>query len=88
MPAQRAARLNIFGMIDRKNRYEGFITTENITADKVVGFLDTFSLSVRKDTFVVLDIATVHRNPEIRELWLILEKRRLFLFYLSRISHI
>ena len=29
-------RLNIFGMIDRNNRYDGFSTTENITVDKVV----------------------------------------------------
>lgn len=86
IPSQRRARLNIFGMIDRKNRYEGFTTTESITADKVVGFLDTFSLGVRKDTFVVLDNATVHRNHKIRELRPIWEKRGLFLFYLPPYS--
>jgi transposase len=81
IPSQRIARLNIFGMIDRKNHYEGFTTTESITADKVVSFLDTFSLSVRKNTFVVLDNATVHRNHQIQELRSVWEKRGLFLFY-------
>jgi hypothetical protein len=68
IPSQRIARLNIFGMIDRKNHYEGFTSTESITADKVISFLDTFSLHVRKDTFVVLDNASIHRNHKIREL--------------------
>jgi hypothetical protein len=61
VPSQRIARLNIFGMINRKNHYEDFTTTESITADKTVGFLDIFSLSVRKDTFIVLD---KHRTPQ------------------------
>lgn len=73
-------------MIDRKNRYEGFTTTESITADKVVDFLDTFSLHVRKDTFVVLDNTSIHRNHKIRELRPVWEKRGLSLFYLPPYS--
>ncbi|MDP4238107.1 MAG: transposase [Bacteroidota bacterium] len=73
--SQRNARLNIFGMIDRRNQYEGFATTENINADMVVDFLDAFSFRVLKDTFVVLDNATVHRNHKIRELRSVWEKR-------------
>jgi transposase len=73
-------------MINRKNHYEGFTTTENITADKIVSFLDIFSLSVRKKTFIVLDNATVHRNHKIRELRPVWEKRGLFLFYLPPYS--
>jgi transposase len=84
--SQRTARLNIFGMIDRKNRYEGFSSAGSINADKVVNFLDAFSFRVRKDTFVVLDNATVHRNHKIRELRPVWEKRGLFLFYLPPYS--
>jgi transposase len=73
-------------MIDRKNHYEGFTTTESITTEKVVNFLDAFSFRVRKDTFVVLDNATVHRNHKIRELRPVWEKRGLFLFYLPPCS--
>jgi transposase len=86
IPSQRTERLNIFGMIDRKNHYEGFTSTESITADKLVNFLDTFSLRVRKDTFVVLDNATVHRNHKMREMRPVWEKRGLFLFYLPPYS--
>ncbi|MBB3188474.1 transposase [Microbacter margulisiae] len=73
-------------MIDRRNHYQGFTTTESITADKVVDFLDAFSFHVREQTFVVLDNATVHRNHKIRELRPVWEKRELFLFYLPPYS--
>ena len=63
-----SARMNIFGMINRKNNYKGFATTDSITAEKVIEFLDVLSFRVRKNTFVVLDNATVHRNHKVKEL--------------------
>ena len=78
--------MNIFGMINRKNNYKGFATTDSITAEKVIEFLDVLSFQVRKNTFVVLDNATVHRNHKIKELRPIWEKRGLFLFYLPPYS--
>lgn len=86
IPSERGLRLNIFGMIDRNNRYEGFSTTENMTADKVVDFFDRLSLRIRKNTFVVLDNASVHRCKLMRELRPIWEKRGLFLFFLPPYS--
>ena len=68
IPCERGLRLNIFGMIDRRNRYEGFTTTENMTSDKVADFLDRMSLRISKKTFVVLDNASVHRCRLMREL--------------------
>ncbi len=86
IPSEKGLRLNIFGMIDRNNRYEGFSTTENMTADKVADFLDRLSLRLRRNTFVVLDNATVHRCKLMRELRPIWEKRGLFLFFLPPYS--
>lgn len=86
VPSQKSLRLNIFGMIDRDNRYDGFSTTENITASKIVDFLDRLSLRIKKDTFVVLDNARVHRNKLMEELRPIWEKRGLFLFFLPPYS--
>lgn len=86
VPSQRVARLNIFGMIDRDNRYKGFTTFEKMTADKVIGFLDEFSFNLDMDTFVVLDNASVHRNKKIKELRPIWEKRGLFIFFLPPYS--
>lgn len=86
IPSLKADRLNIFGMIDRNNRYDGFCTTESIDADKVIDFLDRLSLKIEKNTFVVLDNASVHRNRKIKELRSFWEQRGLFLFYLPPYS--
>lgn len=86
IPSLKAHRLNIFGMIDRNNRYDGFSTTESIDADKVIDFLDRLSLKVEKGTFVVLDNASVHRNRKIKTLRDLWERRGLFLFYLPPYS--
>ena len=86
IPSGKAQRVNIFGMIDRNNRYHGFTTTESIDAYKVVEYLDAFSLTIKKDTFIVLDNASVHRNKKIKELRMLWEKRGLFLFYLPPYS--
>ena len=74
IPSEKTARLNIFGMITRRNQYKGFTTQESINADKLVDFLDIFSFEVKKKTVVVLDNASV---------W---EDRGLFLFYLPPYS--
>lgn len=86
VPSQRVARPNIFGLIDRDNRYKGFTTFENMTADKVLSFLDDFSFNLEMDTFVILDNASVYINKKIKELRPIWEKRGLFLFFLPPYS--
>lgn len=86
IPSERGLRLNIFGMIDRNNRYEGFSITENMTAEKIADFLDRLSMRIRKNTFVVLDNASVHRCKLMKELRLIWEKRGMFLFFLPPYS--
>ena len=86
VPSERAKRLNIFGMIDRDNRFEGFCTSDSIDAEKIVDFLDRFSFLVGKKTFIVLDNASVHRNAKIRQMRPLWEKRGLFLFYIPPYS--
>ena len=81
IPSEKAARLNIFGMITKRNQYKGFTTQESINADKIVDYLDRFSFNVTKKTVIVLDNASVHRNRKVKELRKIWEKRGLFLFY-------
>ena len=79
IPSERGLRLNIFGMIDRNNRYEGFSTTDSMTADKIAEFLDRPSMRIRRNTFVVLDNASVHRCGLMKELRPIWERRGLFM---------
>ena len=86
IPTERGLQLNIFGMIDRQNRYEGFSTTENMTADRIADFLDRLSIRISKNTFVVLDNASVHRCKLMKELRPIWEKHGLFISFSSAIQ--
>lgn len=86
IPSEKAARLNIFGMITKRNQYKGFTTKESINADKIVDYLDRFSFNVTKKTVIVLDNASVHRNRKVKELRKIWENRGLFLVYLPPYS--
>ena len=86
IPSEKAGRLNIFGMITRRNQYKGFMTRESINADKVIDYLDKLSLQVKKKTFVVLDNASVHRNAKMKEIRGVWESRNLFLFFSSKAS--
>ncbi|WP_353478221.1 transposase [Phocaeicola barnesiae] len=47
IPSAKAARLNTFGMITRRNQYKGFRAQESINADKLVDFLDRFYSAIQ-----------------------------------------
>jgi len=86
IPSDRDARLNIWGMIDYDSHYHGFCSTESMTSERIADFLDRFSLTIRKDTFIVLDNAKVHRSKYMKEMRKIWEKRGLYLFFLPSYS--
>lgn len=87
IPSQKIARLNIFGMTTRDNRYEGFTSRCSITSDMVADFLDRLSFRPRtRNMVVVLDNASIHRSRIIKEMRPVWESRGLFLFYLPPYS--
>ncbi|MDE5880674.1 MAG: IS630 family transposase [Muribaculaceae bacterium] len=86
IPSHRGARLNIRGMIDYDIRYHGFCSTESMTSEHIADFPDRFSLTIRKNTFIVLDNAKVHRSKYMKERRKIWEKRGLYLFFLPPYS--
>lgn len=86
IPSQREKRLNIFGMIDYGSNYHGFSTTDSVTSELVADFLDRFSMTIKKDTFIVLDNAKVHRSKLMKEMRAIWEKRGLYIFFLPPYS--
>ena len=86
IPSQKEKRLNIFGMVSYESDYKGFSTTESITTEKVADFLDRFSMTIGKETFIVLDNARIHRSKHMMEMRRIWEKRGLYLFFLPPYS--
>ena len=87
IPSQKIARLNIFGMTTRDNRYKGFTSQRSITSDMVADFLDSLSFCPKtRNIVVVLDNASVHRSSTFKEMRPVWESRGLFLFYLPPYS--
>ncbi len=73
-------------MVDYASNYHGFTSMDSMTAESITDFLDKFSLTMKKEPFVVLDNAKVHRSKHMKEMRKIWEKRGLFLFFLPPYS--
>lgn len=86
IPSQRGARLNCFAMIDRHCHTHWFTTGRSIDSDRMISFLDGFSMTVRRKTVIVLDNAPIHRAKRLLALRNIWERRGLCLFFLPPYS--
>jgi len=84
--SQCGARLNCFAMTDRHCHTHWFTTDKSIDAERMIGFLDEFSLTVRRKTVIVLDNAPIHRARKLLALRPLWEKRGLHLFFLPPYS--
>jgi transposase len=86
VPSNNKERFNIFGMVSPDCKYEGFDTTDSITGQKLAEWLDDYSKTIDKVTFVILDNASIHRKGEVakrRDVW---KERGLYIFYLPTYS--
>lgn len=86
VPSMKSARLNIFGMISRDNVYHGFTSRQSIKAENVADFIDNFSLTITRPTFIVLDNASVHTGGKMKEMVEKWRRRGLYIFYLPPYS--
>lgn len=57
-----------------------------MTSIMIADYLDRFSHKIKKETFLVLDNARVHRSKLMRNMRAIWEKRGLYLFFLPPYS--
>lgn len=86
VPSMKSARLNIFGMINRDNVYHGFTSRQSIKAENVAGFIDNFSMTITRPTFIVLDNASVHTGGLMKESLDKWRQRGLYIFFLPPYS--
>ena len=83
---EKGHRVNCFGLISRDNRCHWAMSTENINAAFVMEQLERLSFQIRKQTFVVVDCASVHTAKVIKERLDIWQQRGLYIFYLPPYS--
>lgn len=86
VPSMKSARLNIFGMVNRGNVYHGFTSRQSIKAENVADFIDDFSMTIKRPTFIVLDNASVHTGGKMKESIDKWKERGLYIFFLPPYS--
>ena len=87
VPCREGKRINVMGIYSlMKGTLHAEITSENITSDKVIGFLEEFSRTTKKFTVVVLDNASIHTAKAVSEKLEEWEKKNLYLYFLPTYS--
>lgn len=86
MPSSQGPGFNCFGLIRRDSTLLFEVSTQTLTAEFLAERLERLSLSLSKDTVIVLDNAKIHTAKAIQERRAIWEQRGLTLFYLPTYS--
>lgn len=86
MPSQRSKRLNVLGLMNRRQHLEAYVSTQSITSEVVIACIESFLPQVEKRTVIVMDKASIHTSEvmfEQREAW---QQRKIELFELPSYS--
>jgi transposase len=65
--SSRSKRLNVLGIMNRKNHLEAYVSTESINSDVIIACIDAFFSQVDIPTVIVVDRASIHTSAAIFE---------------------
>ena len=65
IPSQRSKRLNVLGLMNRRNELAPYVFNKSINSDVVIACLDDFSQTCERRTVIVMDQASVHKSAAI-----------------------
>ncbi len=65
LPSRRSRRLNVLGILNRKNHLETYISSQSINSDVVIACIDSFFASVDKPTVIVVDQSSIHTSDAV-----------------------
>jgi transposase len=80
--AQKGYKINCWGLISRQNQCHWATTGQTINAQFVMLELEKLSVSIHKETVVVLDCARIHSAQLIQQRLPYWQKRGLFILFL------
>lgn len=83
---EKGHRINVFGLISRQNECHWATTRQNIDSAFVWAELEQLSFKIKKETFVILDNASVHHSKIMQQQIPVWQNRGLFLFFLPPYS--
>jgi hypothetical protein len=78
---RKGYKMNIFGLISRNNACSWASTEQTINSEFVMQHLDHLSFQINKQTFVVLDNASIHQSKLMQERAAVWQERGLYLFF-------
>lgn len=84
--SQRSKRLNVFGILNRRQELEVFLFEGSINSDVVIGCIDLYSDRLEKETVLVVDNASIHTSNAFlakQEEW---KEKGLTIFFLPTYS--
>lgn len=84
--SQRSPRLNVLGIMNRKNDLNTYVSTQTINSDVVISCIDTFFPVVDLPTFIVVDRASIHTSDAILDRLEEWQERGLTIFELPSYS--
>jgi transposase len=67
MPATKGARINVVGLMNRKNDLHPYMFEQSINTSVMVACLNDFCQKIKKKTIVVRDNASIHRSEEFED---------------------
>ncbi len=65
IPSQRSKRLNVLGLMNRRNQLKSYVSAQSIISDVVIACIDTFFPQVSQPTVIVMDKASIHTSDVI-----------------------
>jgi transposase len=84
--SQRSKRLNVFGILNRRQELEVFLFEGTINSDVVIACIDKFSETIRMETVLVIDNASIHTSNAFLEKQAEWKLKGLTIFFLPTYS--
>ena len=67
VPSSRSCQLNVLGFLNIKNHLESFCFDCPITTDIVIECMNQFCKTLKKETVLILDNASIHRSKDFQD---------------------
>ena len=84
--SRHSRRLNVLGIMNRKNHLETYVSEQSINSDVVIACIDTFFPSVDKPTVIVVDQSSIHISDAILDKLEEWQERQITIFVLPSYS--
>jgi len=67
IPSQQSQRLNVLGVMNKRHKFEAYVSEKSITGDVVAAWIDAFFPTVDQPVVIVTDQASIHTGNAIFE---------------------